>query len=134
MKKYLLDTNICIFFMRGKYKINEIVMAVGEENCFLSEITVAELLLGAYHSHNAKNIEGVKLFISYFEVLPITDCLDEFAKQKARLLDLGCTIENFDILIGSTAICNDAVMVTDNVKHLSRLEGIEVENWVKREE
>lgn len=31
-----------------------------------------------------------------------------------------------------TAICNDAVMATDNVKHLSRMKGIEIENWTKR--
>lgn len=44
MKKYLLDTNICIFLLRGKYYIDEKIDAVGGlENCFISEITVAEL-------------------------------------------------------------------------------------------
>jgi len=43
LKKYLLDTNICIFFIKGKYDLDEKIAAAKAENCFISEITVAEL-------------------------------------------------------------------------------------------
>lgn len=56
MKRYLLDTNICIYYMRGKYQLNLNVQNVGPHNCYISEITVAELLYGAAFSQDKKRI------------------------------------------------------------------------------
>ena len=38
--KYLLDTNICVHFLRGKYEIDKTIKEKGLENCYISEITV----------------------------------------------------------------------------------------------
>lgn len=40
-------------------------------------------------------------------------------------------IEDDDILIGSFSIERNAVLVTNNVKHFSRLNGIQIENWAE---
>ncbi len=48
--KYLLDSNICIHFFRGKFNIIEKLSKVGIENCAISEITLAELVFGAEKS------------------------------------------------------------------------------------
>ena len=132
MAKYLLDTNICIFFMKGKYALDKKIMQAGLENCYISEITAAELLYGAYHSKNERHISETKQFISEFSVIPITSIIDDFAKQKDILIASGQIIDDFDIFIGMTAVKNDFVMVTDNVKHLSRIRGIQIENWIER--
>jgi len=50
MKTYLLDTDICIFLLKNKHGIKEKIEKAGIENCFISEITVAELTYVAYHS------------------------------------------------------------------------------------
>ncbi len=42
-------------------------------------------------------------------------------------------IIDFDLLIGSTAIANDLIMVTENVNEFMRISGIELENWVVRQ-
>lgn len=47
---YLLDSDICIFFLHGKYKIDKKIEEVGKDNCFASEITIAELKFGAANS------------------------------------------------------------------------------------
>ena len=47
MKRYLLDTNICVHFMRQKFGVDEHIEKVGWEHCCISEVTVAELLFGA---------------------------------------------------------------------------------------
>ena len=39
-----MDTNIIIFWLKGRYGINERIKAAGAENCFVSEVTVAEFL------------------------------------------------------------------------------------------
>lgn len=41
-------------------------------------------------------------------------------------------IEDADIIIGSTAIVNNMVMVTENIKHIGRLNGVVVENWTEK--
>lgn len=43
---------------------------------------------------------------------------NEFAVQKAFLRKKGQLIEDADIIIGTTAIINNMVMVTENVKHI----------------
>lgn len=45
----------------------------------------------------------------------------------------GKRIDDFDILIGSTAVKNNLVMVTDNIKHLERIPNIKIENWKRTE-
>jgi len=134
MKKYLLDTNICIFLFRNKYNVAEKIKQVGGfENCFISEITLAELKYGAELSENKSyNTALIENFSKEIAILPILNCLDVYAREKARLKKANLLIDDFDLLIGSSAISNDLVMVTDNVKHIERLNGIAIENWIKR--
>jgi len=44
----------------------------------------------------------------------------------------GLMISDFDLLIGSTAIANDLIMITENTNEFERISNIELENWVKR--
>ena len=39
---------------------------------------------------------------------------------------------NFDLLIGCTAVVNDMVMVTENIKDFKNIENIIIENWISR--
>lgn len=50
MKRYLLDTSIVAFLFRGKYNVGQRLMKLGPEQCYVSDVTVAELTYGAYHS------------------------------------------------------------------------------------
>ena len=56
-------------------------------------------------------------------------CIHYFAKEKVRLKKQGTLIEDFDLLIASTAVSNRLIMVTDNVKHFKRVKNIVIENW-----
>jgi tRNA(fMet)-specific endonuclease VapC len=130
LKKYLLDTNICIFFIKGQYGLDKRMSEIGEENCFISEITVAELKYGIENSKTIDKIrEIVEKFIPKFPVIPIYNSLDIYAREKARLRKAGLLVDDFDILIGSTAIANDMIMVTNNVLHFKRLNNIIIEDW-----
>lgn len=130
MKKYLLDTNICIFYLKGRFNLNTKVELVGFENCFVSEITIAELKFGAENSELIeKNREVVTNFLSIFQIIPIFGSLDIYAKEKVRLRKIGYLIDDFDLLIGATAIANELVMVTNNTKHFARMENIVLEDW-----
>jgi len=132
--RYLLDTNTCVFFLRGKLNLDEIIKEKGRENCFISEITVVELRYGAENSNNSlKSHKSVDAFISGLAIIPIFGSIKRYAKEKVRLRRIGKPIhDEFDLLIGVTAIENGLTLVTDNIKDFERLDGIKIENWFKR--
>ncbi len=133
---YLLDTNICVHLLRGKYDVDEHIDNVGFDNCCISEITVAELKYGSelgrqmgYHGKDDRLSE----FILAINVVPIIDVLDLFASEKARLRLAGTPADdNFDLLIGCTSVYYGMTMVTENVKDFKNISNIRIENWIKR--
>ena len=132
MKKYLLDTNICIYYLKGRFDLNRKIENIGIENCFISEITVAELKFGAENSERKEyNRKIINEFIPKFTVVPIFSCIDIFAKEKARLRKKGIIVDDFDLLIGATALANGLTLVTNNIKHLGRFKDIDIENWTE---
>lgn len=133
MKRYLLDTSIVAFLFRGKYGVAEQLSKLQPEQCCISDVTVAELTYGAYHSDRVQyNLEMIKRFTQVVTVVPFASAIEEYGRQKDRLVKAGLMIEDFDLFIGCTAVANDMVMVTDNIKHFSRIDGVEIENWVVR--
>lgn len=133
MKRYLLDTSIVAFLFRGKYDIGQRLRTIGADQCFVSDVTIAELTYGAYHSDRVEwNLQMIESFKNIVTIVPFSDAIIEYGKQKDRLVRNGEMIEDFDLLIGCTAVAKGMIMVTDNVKHFSRIEGITLENWVKR--
>ena len=132
--QYLLDTNICVFFLRGKFNLDEIFKEKGRENFFISEITVAELRYGAENSDDPdKSHRSVDIFLSGLSVIPMFGSIRRYAKEKVRLRRIGKPIhDEFDLMIGVTAIENKLTLITENIKDFERLDGIVVENWFKR--
>jgi tRNA(fMet)-specific endonuclease VapC len=132
LKKYLLDTNICIFYLRGRYDLKTKIEKIGYSNCFISEITLAELKYGAHNSNlPGKNLKVVNEFQKEFQIIPIFGAIDIYSKEKARLRKSGILIDDFDLLIGSIAVANDLIIVTNNRSHFERIKGIVIEDWAK---
>lgn len=133
MDQYLIDTDICIHFLKGKFGINDKVKEVGLDNCYISEITILELTYGAYKSTDfKKHILEVKKMEVLFEILPIYGSINKYAEERVRLQKAGTSIPDFDLLIGTTAVANNLILVTNNENHLSRISGIKIENWTKK--
>ena len=132
MSKYLLDTNICIYYIKGLYNLKKKFNDVDPSNCFISEITLAELKFGVENSEKkGKNRKVLENFLSAIKVLPIYHSLDLYAKEKSRLRKSGKSVDDFDLLIGSTAVAHNLVMVTNNTKEFKRITGITLEDWTK---
>jgi tRNA(fMet)-specific endonuclease VapC len=131
--QYLLDTSICVFFLRGKLNAKELLQQKGLKNCFISEITVLELRYGAENSDNpVASHAAVDAFVRGLTVIPIYGSIRRYATEKVRLRRLGTPMhDEFDLLIGVTAIENKLTLITDNEKHFRILDGIVIENWYK---
>ena len=132
--QYLLDTNICIFFLRGKLSFDEIIKQKGRENCFISELTVFELKYGAENSdYPEKSHEAVDKFVKGLTVIPIFGIVREYAKTKVYLRRNGTPLhDEFDLIIGVTALANQLILVTDNTKDFRHIKNLKLENWFDR--
>ena len=128
MKHYLLDTNICIFLLRGMYEVDKRINDVGLENCCISE--GAEL---GRQKGLSSRIQQLEKFLSSIHILRIGKAINLYAAEKARLRLAGTpAADDFDLLIGCTAIAYNMIMVTENLKDFRNLSGIYLENWIER--
>lgn len=133
--QYLLDTSICVFFLRGMHDLDKVIKEKGLDNCYISEITVFELKFGAENSDNPKRShKAVDKFIQGLSIIPIYGCVKKYAQQKVRLRKNGTPMhDEFDLLIGVTAIENQLTLITDNTKDFMNFEGLTLENWITRQ-
>lgn len=133
MKRYLLDTCICVFLFRQKFGIAEKLSKLNSTQCYISEVTIAELKYGAYKSNRIEeNLKLIDELIEKVNIVPFAESIDIYAKEKNRLRAQGTPIDDFDLLIASSAIQTNAILVTDNTKHFVNIDGLTLENWVER--
>jgi tRNA(fMet)-specific endonuclease VapC len=119
--------------MKGKYSLEAKFEKATQENCFISEMTLAELKFGVEKSEKPeKNKKVLDNFLTGVQILPIFHSLDLYAKEKARLQKAGTPIDDFDILIGVTSVTHKLIMVTNNTAHLKRISGIKLEDWTSQ--
>ena len=123
-----------IFFIRGKLNLDEIINEKGLENCFISEITVFELKYGAENSDNPKKShKAVDKFVKGLTIIPIFGIVEQYAKYKVLLRKNGTPLhDEFDLIIGVTALANEMILVTDNIKDFRYIKNLKLENWVER--
>ena len=132
MKKYLLDTSICVFLFRNNHDVAQRLNKIGRERCFICDVVLAELRYGAYKSNRTEeNLKLIDDFVKEIKVLPFADSIDVYAQEKLRLKDCGKPIEDFDLLIGCAAKAAGLTIVTHNIKHFNHIEGLDIEDWVK---
>lgn len=135
MTHYLLDTNICVHALKNEFGIRQLIAETGIQQCCLSQITVAELLFGVENSaperrlHNRQNLEQFQDIFSG-RILGIDQALAEYARQKVMLRQMGRPVDDFDLLIGATAIVHNLILVTRNTRHFADMSGIQLVNWV----
>ena len=116
--------------MKGKFELEPKFDKAGEGNCFISEMTLAELKFGVEKSEKPeKNKKALDNFLTGVQILPIFHSLDLYAKEKARLQKSGTPIDDFDLLIGVTSVTHKLIMITNNTSHFKRIDGVKLEDW-----
>ncbi len=130
---YLLDTDTCIFWLKGNRKIEKKALTVGLDRLYISFVTLSELYYGAYKSQKLKgNLAGIKTLEGKLRRIDSDQgTCETFGKLKAVLVSQGKIINDADLFIAAGALENSIVLVTNNEKHFRRIKGLKIENWVK---
>lgn len=126
--KYLIDTDWTIHYLNGKRGIVDQLTALRKEGLAISVISLAEVYEGVYYSLDPKSSqEGLNNFLKLVSILPDSDEIAKiFGKVRGGLRKKGELIDNFDLMIASTAIHYDLTVLTNNRKHFERVEGLEI--------
>jgi tRNA(fMet)-specific endonuclease VapC len=130
---YLIDTNIIIYSLKNNDLVQDNFIKNERIPKYISIITYGELLHGAKKSDFVdKNLAVVYRIKELLPILSIDlPVIETFSEIKANLQKKGIVIDDFDLLIASTALTHNLIIVTNNEKHFDKIEGIRIENWSK---
>ena len=133
---YMLDTDTCRYIQRQHpIAVLETMQAKSEKGHALciSVITYAELRLGAARSSNKQQHNLlISEFCERLDSIQSWDssAADHFAELQALLLRKGTPIGVNDCMIAGHALSIEAVLVTNNQKHFSKVPHLKLTNWV----
>jgi tRNA(fMet)-specific endonuclease VapC len=131
---YFLDTNICIYYLKGKYKsIEEQFRFVPRYEIKIPIIVKAELLYGIEKSKlKEENRRVYTEFIESFEIINLDDkSLSQYAKIRSEVEKAGTIIGSNDLFIASIVLAHNGILVTHNTNEFKRIYGLNVEDWVE---
>lgn len=129
---YLLDTNTCIYWLKGNEDIEEKAWKVGLSKISISFVTLSELYYGAYKSRRVEqNLANIGILKSKLSLMDSNASIcDVFGKLKAMLEKDGEIIDDADLFIAACAVDINATLVTNNEKHFKRIKELKVQNWI----
>lgn len=129
MRKYLLDTNIISYYLKGFESLKEKIT----ENIDLLSISIIsyyEIVSGLQSINAGKRIAEFEKFCELINIINLDKAsISASCKIYSALKKSGKLIDDIDILIAGIALSNNLVMVTDNTGHFERIEGLKIENW-----
>ncbi|MBN8222291.1 MAG: type II toxin-antitoxin system VapC family toxin [Spirochaetes bacterium] len=128
---FLIDSDILIYSLKGDARVAANFLKHETEPKYISVISYGELLFGAYHSQKTeKNLAIVYKLRSLFRLLEVDQAVIEiFSKLKAQNRKTGQIVDDMDLLIAATALCNNLTLVSNNEKHFKGIPGLSLKNW-----
>jgi tRNA(fMet)-specific endonuclease VapC len=130
---WLLDTNILSDLVRNPTgRVFEHLVRCGEANIRTSIVVAAELRFGAAKKGSQRLTTQLEAILAVIEVLPLGPPVDQiYGRLRANLESAGTPIGGNDMFIAAHALANDCILVTDNAREFSRVEGLAIENWLR---
>jgi tRNA(fMet)-specific endonuclease VapC len=130
--KYLLDTNICVFVIRGKSPL--VLQRFRQQlpdDLGVSTITLAELRYGAEKSNDpVRNHAALNSFLAPMQILTFdAECADYYGKVRSDLERRGVPIGPLDTMIAAQSLRLNVPLVTNNTGEFSRVPGLKLEDW-----
>jgi len=130
-RPYLFDTDAISEVLRPRPLPTYIdwLRAVPREHQFTSAVSVGELFKGAFRStHTDRHLENIRTrLLPALTVLPFDEATAEVFGMVAAHLELaGQTLPDADLQIAATALYHGLELVTGNIRHFGRIEGLRV--------
>ena len=116
---YFLDTNICIYFLKGTYP--------SIKECLLSHKPAFIKIPSLVKAENLKMIED---FLFPFNIVPFDDKASLiYGNLRCQLEKDGSPVGPNDMIIAATVMACNGTLVTRNMDEFSRIDGLQIEDW-----
>lgn len=129
---YMLDTCICVAYLRGRNEgLLQKLRSYEPSLIKIPAIVMAELMYGAYKSRRVEdNLREIEEFAADFEIIPFDNLeAQAYGQIRTALERKGQVIGYHDMLIAATALTCRAVLVTNNTREFSRIDGLLLDDW-----
>ncbi len=130
MANYCLDSNVIIDYLRGNENIIRHMDEARKAGNLLSicPIVYYEIVRGFKIANASKQMEKFMSLYQTLSNLPfdmkvVEKAVEIYAQTHKQM------IEDNDIYIAAISMVNDCTLVTSNVRHFSRVEGLNFVNW-----
>lgn len=135
MLQYMLDTNIAIYVIKRRPEQMLETFNLHSGHMCISSITLAELMHGveksSFPERNRINVED---FVSRLEILTYDEsAAAHYGDIRADLERKGNPIGVNDLHIAGHARSRGLILVTNNMKEFSRVEGLRTVNWIPQD-
>ncbi len=124
----VLDTNFLIYLLRNR---DAAVVADFFEKPKTTTITLFELYFGAWRSSKPQeNILKISSLLNSVDILGFDEPAAEKAGEiQAGLMDSGIPVDIQDVLIAGICMANKEELVTSDIDHFSRIQGLRCRSW-----
>ncbi len=132
MKKYLVDTDTCIYIIKKRPTwVFDKFQSLSIGQVCISSVTLAELEYGVKKSQfQEKNQLALEEFILPLSVVPFDKSAAYcYGEVRAALERKGLPIGPLDFMIAAHALSLNFILVTNNVREFKRVDNLVIENW-----
>ncbi len=125
-----IDSDFAIAILKGESKAKELLITLESEgDIYITSISIFELTYITKEISKKKEKSLLNL-INALKVLPLDKNSALIASKIGRkLAKKGKMVHPMDLMIGAMALQNKMPLVTNNVKHFSRIKGLEIVSW-----
>ena len=128
--RFLLDTDTVSYAIRGQGRSARLIQNHSPETLAMSALSLSELRYGAARRKSQRLHALIDAILIDIAVLPFdARCAETAGTIGAALAESGQQIGELDTLIAAHALSLDLTLVTNNLKHFSRIPGLKIENW-----
>lgn len=130
---FLLDSDTVIFALKGHPAVRANLKIHLEDPSKVSVVTFMELYYRAYKSQKVTStLAKIRTLEESLEIIPLgPELAGVFGMLKAQRESSGARLDDFDLAIAASALAYDLTLVTNNVKHFRRVEGLKLANWTQ---
>ncbi|CAK8716096.1 Ribonuclease VapC [Candidatus Electrothrix laxa] len=133
---FLFDTDVITNVLKKKPAkiLHQKLDGLPQNQQYISTITVSEIVYGAfksnrpeYHLNNLEQVLLPSVNVVGFDTKAACIC----GQLRAELEKKGQPLDLADLEIAAIAIAGNFTLVTRNIRHFGRIDGLRVENWLK---
>ena len=131
--KYALDTNIITYYLKGNAKIlDKVDYEAKNDNIVIPPFAYFEVKKWLLAINSKNKLQAFERLFEEYGIDGVDKELFNLALSfYIKLRKAGIAVDDGDLLIAAYCIQNNFILVSNNVKHFEKIEGIQIVNWAE---